>query len=56
MGAPTQDFVGFDTLDLDQVDVIVEEVSVEAASETVDAPESIDAPESVDASESVDQD
>jgi hypothetical protein len=48
VGAPTQDFVGFDALDLDQADVIVADVSVEAASEAVDAPESVDTFESVD--------
>jgi hypothetical protein len=48
VGAPTQDFVGFDTLDLDQADVIVVDVSVEVAAESVDASEAVDASESVD--------
>ena len=53
VGAPTQDFVGFDTLDLDQVDEIV----AEPAAEDVVSEELADASDDADeASDSADQD
>jgi hypothetical protein len=53
VGAPTQDFVGFDALDLDQVDEIV----AEPAAEDVVSEELADASDDADeASDSADQD
>jgi hypothetical protein len=52
VGAPTQDFLGFDALDLDQADAIVTEVSVD---EVVDA-EAQDAAETQDIAATVEED